>query len=572
MSFWRFTAQSSDPPTPTPEGATVTGRFYTKLVSGVLRAFLRDSNGNVYDFQGIQGIQGDQGDPGPAGPPGTVSVVDVADITNPIELESTSVFDVGGGVFARQVNGGGVADLFSNYLYDPSGPARNVPYVMLTGDGGTTRWIANTSRFTNSSPQDSLGGRFISSAEQTKLAGIQTGATQDFAGTVAPPDVAASGSAGTDTNTYANENHTHGHGNQLGAALHAIATTLVNGFMSAVDKLKLDGIAAGATNTPLTATAPVNVTKAAAVVGVSTEAARQDHKHDIATATAVDLTDSTNAEGSSTSLSRADHQHSHGTRGGGTLHAAATTSVAGFLSAADKTKLDALPTSIADYWDANVELHDDFPTVGSSTGQVGALGWISDSAGTAATVLRKTGELGHPGIVTVRPGTIATGRAAIALGGDGTNFCLVGNGQITVTWLIRSAQNLANFEMFVAGLGDVSNAVGDQNNGVYFQLLGSPTPDTNFFIVTASSGTRTRVNTGIPYVAATWYKLKLTINSAGTSVQANIDGVDVGTAITTNIPASAISPLLKVDGIAGGTASDTDIDLFKFLKTLTTSR
>lgn len=35
----------------------------------------------------------------------------------------------------------------------------------------------------------------------------------------------------------------------------------------------------------------------------------------------------------------------HGSRGGGTTHAEATTSVAGFLSAADKTKLDGLPSS-----------------------------------------------------------------------------------------------------------------------------------------------------------------------------------------------------------------------------------
>lgn len=35
----------------------------------------------------------------------------------------------------------------------------------------------------------------------------------------------------------------------------------------------------------------------------------------------------------------------HGTRGGGTTHSAATTSVAGFMSAADKTKLDGLPSA-----------------------------------------------------------------------------------------------------------------------------------------------------------------------------------------------------------------------------------
>jgi hypothetical protein len=87
--------------------------------------------------------------------------------------------------------------------------------------------------------------------------------------------------------------------------------------------------------------APADVTKAAATAGVATTVARSDHKHDVSTASATDITDSANAEGSATTLARSDHTHSHGARGGGTLHAVATTSVAGFLSAADKTLLDA---------------------------------------------------------------------------------------------------------------------------------------------------------------------------------------------------------------------------------------
>ena len=58
----------------------------------------------------------------------------------------------------------------------------------------------------------------------------------------------------------------------------------------------------------LTASAPANVTKAAALVGVSAEAARADHKHDITTTTPVS-TGLTNQEGTSSSLARADHQH-----------------------------------------------------------------------------------------------------------------------------------------------------------------------------------------------------------------------------------------------------------------------
>ncbi len=58
----------------------------------------------------------------------------------------------------------------------------------------------------------------------------------------------------------------------------------------------------------LTGSAPADVTKAAAVVGVSGTAARSDHKHDITTA-AASTSGLANAEGSATSLARSDHTH-----------------------------------------------------------------------------------------------------------------------------------------------------------------------------------------------------------------------------------------------------------------------
>jgi hypothetical protein len=139
--------------------------------------------------------------------------------------------------------------------------------------------------------------------------------------------------------SLARSDHTHAHGSRGGGTLHAVAIAGgAAGFMSGTDKSRLDN--AGV----LTGSAPANVTKSAAVVGVSLEAARADHKHDITTDTAVELTDSTNSEGSLTPLARANHTHAHGNRGGGTLHAVAVAGapgVAGFMSGTDKAKLDA---------------------------------------------------------------------------------------------------------------------------------------------------------------------------------------------------------------------------------------
>jgi hypothetical protein len=93
----------------------------------------------------------------------------------------------------------------------------------------------------------------------------------------------------------------------------------------------------------LTSAAPADVTKAAAAAGVATTAARADHKHDVSTAAPSTL-GTANAEGTASSLARADHVHDHGSQTSGTLHALAIADGAnGFLSGADKTKLNNLP-------------------------------------------------------------------------------------------------------------------------------------------------------------------------------------------------------------------------------------
>ena len=85
----------------------------------------------------------------------------------------------------------------------------------------------------------------------------------------------------------------------------------VDGRDVSVDGAKLDTVATGATNTPLSNVAPANVTKSSASPGVSAEASRQDHKHDVSTAVAGAVTiGAAAAEGTATTLARSDHTHS----------------------------------------------------------------------------------------------------------------------------------------------------------------------------------------------------------------------------------------------------------------------
>jgi hypothetical protein len=125
----------------------------------------------------------------------------------------------------------------------------------------------------------------------------------------APVDVGDANDAGT-ASTFSSSDHVHAHGAHTEPTDHAAATMADNGFMDSASVAKLAGIEDGATASPLSDVDPVNVTKATADHGTATEAARQDHKHDIATATAVSLAPgSVNAEGSGSNLARATHTH-----------------------------------------------------------------------------------------------------------------------------------------------------------------------------------------------------------------------------------------------------------------------
>lgn len=90
---------------------------------------------------------------------------------------------------------------------------------------------------------------------------------------------------------------------------------------------------------------PETVSAAAGTSGTDPLAARDDHSHQVSVGSPVDI-GSANAAGSSNSLARADHVHAHANQGGGSLHAVATGSANGFMSSADKSKLDGYPASL----------------------------------------------------------------------------------------------------------------------------------------------------------------------------------------------------------------------------------
>ena len=66
----------------------------------------------------------------------------------------------------------------------------------------------------------------------------------------------------------------------------------------------------------------------------------------IRTGTPAEITDSTNTLGSAAALAPRDHAHAHGNRGGGSLHALATSSAHGFMSSTYAGRLDDLGATV----------------------------------------------------------------------------------------------------------------------------------------------------------------------------------------------------------------------------------
>lgn len=174
-------------------------------------------------------------------------------------------------------------------------------------------------------------------------------------------------------------------------AMPDLVTTTVDGFMSAADKVKLNGIATGATNLALASTNPTDegVASTASIGGAATAA-------------------------------KADHRHA--------MPGLATTSTDGFMSAADKTKLDG---------SVSVALTDTAPVANDSVAAVG-VGTTSarhdhvhpmpSAAVLGAVIGSPTGLVKGNGAGVLSAATVGTVAALVAVNG-----LLKSNGTTTIT-------------------------------------------------------------------------------------------------------------------------------------------
>jgi hypothetical protein len=138
----------------------------------------------------------------------------------------------------------------------------------------------------------------------------------------------------------------------------------------------------------------------------------------------------------------------------------------------------------------------------------------------------------RPGEVDAVSSTGTTDRVGVRYAADTYNF---GNGIWLNKWYccVPTLSNATDEYSLQIGFIDVFNAV-DSTDGAYFKYQRSSTGD--FWVcTTASAGSRTNTTSSVAIVAGTYYKLEVSVNAAGTSVDFIIDGVTVATHVT-NIP------------------------------------
>jgi hypothetical protein len=223
---------------------------------------------------------------------------------------------------APSITGGPIA---ATIVWDVTAPATSKPDldVYFTTRGWT---------FVSQDPVDTPAEESAAQVDHADLLGLTTGDDHTHYQKESEKD-APSGYAGLEADSTIGDTR---HGARSGGTQHAVATTVVAGFLSAADKLKLDGIPPGGGGVPATRT----LTAGAGQTGGGDLSA--DRTFDVAAH--ADGSIVVNADDVQVGVLATDVQH--GVRGGGTQHAVATTLVAGFMSAADKAALDGSVSSV----------------------------------------------------------------------------------------------------------------------------------------------------------------------------------------------------------------------------------
>lgn len=222
----------------------------------------------------------------------------------------------------------------------------------------------------------------------------------------------------------------------------------------------------------------------------------------------------------------------------------------------------------------SINISDDFigvETALTSTALNSQLSWF-DASASGFIPSPTIGDSGHWGVIGNQ--AFAAFNAGIFLGnnvGAIDNQLILGGGAITLNWVVKIAVLSTGGSRYTLrlGLGDTRNA--DQANGLYFEYSDNINSG-NWVYKSAAGSVRTTSNSST-LVTTGYHNFQITINAAASTVSYSVDGVSLGTNITTNIPTLAITPFIDIVRSIGTIAANTIlIDLFYMSQALTTAR
>ena len=221
----------------------------------------------------------------------------------------------------------------------------------------------------------------------------------------------------------------------------------------------------------------------------------------------------------------------------------------------------ALPTVASDFsqpqimlypYQTSVVLQDDFVAGFPAAAAVGDLGWTF-SGGTVATLAP---EASRPGIIRRDTSTTISTVASFQLNNASRN--MLSSETYSFVYISRLNTNDANTQVRI-GIQGSSNGNPDAS-GVYLEKLDA---DTNWFCVTRSAAAQTRTDSGVA-ISTSFFSMAVTKNSSG--VQFSLNGANVCSLISTNVPTDAVLPVVQIVNSAAFSKT-IDIDYFQLIIT-----
>lgn len=206
---------------------------------------------------------------------------------------------------------------------------------------------------------------------------------------------------------------------------------------------------------------------------------------------------------------------------------------------------------------------------------IGENSWGRDVSGSGATVGGQNAEAGRPGIVELDTGTSTTvARAAIYLNAMNHEPIVIGGSEeIEFAVNLPTLADGTNDYNIRIGLCDNTDGT-DCNSGLYFEY--DRDTSANWIYAAANNdggGSRTKT-TSSTAVTTGWHRFRISVNTAANSVTYYVDGVSLGTAISTNIPTASTQPTFCIakDNPTGAAIRLMRVDYFQMRSSVTTPR